>query len=152
MVYLLINHVPFGAGSAPNRFRVGDLFLQDLSAQARAIRSAGGKLIVATSFVPELDSMSGGSFNTVEIDPAECGFEYVPLPRYQSLKQFREVRHELKAKLREAIGRADIVQMDYGGHPFMLGQIAWPIAGKLGKKRIWLFDGADPFPRLELEA
>ena len=42
--------------------------------------------------------------------------------------------------------------MDYGGHPFMLGQIAWPIAGKLGKKRIWLFDGADPFPRLELEA
>src|SRR5438093_3842295 len=129
MVYLLINHVPSGAGSAPDRFHVGDLFLQDLSAQARAITDLGGKLIVATSFVRGLDSMSGGSFNTVEIDPAEFHFEYVPLPRYQSLKQFREVRRELKAKLRDAIARADIVQMDYGGYPFMLGQVAWPIAG-----------------------
>ena len=42
--------------------------------------------------------------------------------------------------------------MDYGGYPFMLGQIAWPIATRLHKKRIWLFDGADPFPRLELDA
>jgi glycosyltransferase involved in cell wall biosynthesis len=41
--------------------------------------------------------------------------------------------------------------MDYGGHPFMLGQVAWPIAVGEHKKRIWLFDGADPFPRLELD-
>jgi hypothetical protein len=32
------------------------------------------------------------------------------------------------------------------------GQVAWPIAGRLGRRRIWVFDGADPFPRLELHA
>ena len=26
--------------------------------------------------------------------------------------------------------------------------IAWPIAGELKKKRIWVFDGGDPFPHL----
>jgi glycosyltransferase involved in cell wall biosynthesis len=152
MRYLLINHVPFGAGEKPGHFRVGDLFFQDLLAQARAIREVGGQLIVATPLVPKLDAMSGGSFNTVEVDPTEAGFTYVPLPRYQSLKQYRSVRSELNAKLADAIKTADVVQMDYGGHPHMLGQIAWPIAQELGKKKIWLFDGADPFPRLELEA
>jgi len=34
----------------------------------------------------------------------------------------------------------------------MLGEVAWPLAARHNKKRIWLFDGADPFPRLELEA
>src|SRR5690349_11589040 len=128
MVYLLINHVPFGAGSATTRYRVGDLFLQDLCAQARAIRNVGGRLIVATPFVQNLSAMSGGSFNTVEADPSDCGFEYVPLPRYQSLKEYRRVRRELNEALTHAIARADIIQMDYGGYPFMLGQIAWPIA------------------------
>lgn len=152
MVYLLINHVPFGAGNRPSQFCVGDLFLQDLRAQARAIQDTGGKLVVATPLVKQLDAMSGGSFNTVQIDPAEHDFTYVPLPRYQSLKQYRNVRAELYTKLAAAIKNADVVQMDYGGHPHMLGQIAWPIAEELGKKKIWLFDGADPFPRLELEA
>ncbi len=152
MVYLLINHVPFGAGSAPNRFRVGDLFIQDLRAQARAIQKVGGTLLVATPLVQNLGAMSGGSFNTIDVDPAECGFEYAPLQRYQSLKEYRNVRGDLKQKLHDAITRADIIQMDYGGHPFMLGQIAWPIASALAKKKIWLFDGADPFPRLERDA
>ena len=152
MNYLLVNHVPFGAGSKPGRFRVGDLFLQDLRAQAHALRCVGFDLTVAVPLVQDLGAMSGGSFNTVEIDPRECGFDYVPLPRYQSLKQFRQVKHDLKRALHESISRSDIVQMDYGGYPFMLGQIAWPIASELNKKRIWLFDGADPFPRLELEA
>src|SRR5262249_23553514 len=67
-------------------------------------------------------------------------------------KEYLSVRNSLRAALRDAIAHADIVQMDYGGFPFMLGEIVWPIAGDLGKKRIWLFDGADPFPRLELDA
>ena len=59
MKYLLINHVPFGAGNSPGTFRVGDLFLQDLCAQANAIRRAGGELIIATPLVQNLDAMSG---------------------------------------------------------------------------------------------
>ena len=145
MRYLLINHVPFGSGTKPNQYRVGDLFLQDLRAQATAITSGGGKLIVATPCVADLNAMSGGSFNTIEINPADHGFEYAPLPRYLSMKQFFKVRSELQSALTKAIASADIVQMDYGGHPVMLGQVAWPIAGKLGKKRIWIFDG-DPVP------
>src|SRR4029453_11346337 len=47
---------------------------------------------------------------------------------------------------------ASVVQADSGGHPFALGSIVWPIAGGGGRKRIWVFDGADPFPRLELAA
>jgi glycosyltransferase involved in cell wall biosynthesis len=150
MHYLLINHVPFGATDAPDRFRVGDLFLQDLCAQARAICEVGGTLVVATPLVRELNPMSGGSFNTVEINPQECGFQYEPIPRYQSLNQYRSVRNELRFTLRKLIDHAEVIQMDYGGHPFMLGQVAWDLARE--KKRIWLFDGADPFPRLELEA
>src|SRR5256885_15520431 len=99
MRYLLINHVPFGSGEKPGSFRVGDLFLQDLRAQASAIREVGGKLIVATPLVPKLDAMSGGSFNTVEVNPSEADFTFVPLPRYQSLKQYRSIRSELNAKL-----------------------------------------------------
>jgi glycosyltransferase involved in cell wall biosynthesis len=152
MNYLLINHVPFGAGSSPDTFQVGDLFLQDLRAQALALKNVGLNLTVATPCVPHLNAMSGGSFNTIEISPAACGFAYQPLPRYQSLKQYFQVRRDLNQKLHDAISHADLIQMDYGGHPFMLGQLAWPIATRLNKKRIWLFDGADPFPRLELDA
>ncbi|HEX3356925.1 MAG TPA: glycosyltransferase [Tepidisphaeraceae bacterium] len=152
MTYLLINHVPFGAGSSSDTFQVGDLFLQDLRAQARALKNVGINLVVATPCVQKLNAMSGGSFNTVEISPLACDFAYVPLPRYQSLKEYFKVRRDLNQKLHAAISGADIIQMDYGGHPFMLGQLAWPIATQLNKKRLWLFDGADPFPRLELDA
>src|SRR5215207_3951563 len=113
MRYLLINHVPFGKGSTPRTFHVGDLFLQDLCAQAGAIREAGGELTVATPLVENLGAMSGGSFNTVDADPAACGFAYHPLPRYQSLKQYLTVRSALKAQLRSAIAGAEIIQMDY---------------------------------------
>lgn len=152
MVYLLINHVPLGRGSSPDRFFVGDLFLQDLRAQARAIHSTGGRLIVATPCVDRLDPQAGGSFNTLEIIPDEHWFEYIPLPRYLSMKQYLQVLRDLRRRLRKAVGVADVVQMDYGGYPVMLGQEAWNIATQLDKKRIWLFDGADPFPRLELHA
>jgi glycosyltransferase involved in cell wall biosynthesis len=151
MNYLLVNHVPFGRGSTPKTFRVGDMWLQDLRAQNRAI-GAHGRMIVATPLVDHLDSGLSGSFNLVEIDPADEGFDYFPLPFFISMKQYIAVRRELKTRLAETITKADVVQLGYGGHPVAVGQVAWPIAGRLGKKRIWVFDGADPFPRMQLHA
>lgn len=153
MTYLLVNHVALGRADAPGRFRIGDLWLQDLSAQARAMASVGLELIVATPCVAAGQPLSAsGSFNTVEIVPSEHGFEYVPLPRYLSMSQYLRVRRRMRETLRGAMEDVSIVQMGYGGHPVALGQVAWPIAGELGKKRIWVFDGADPFPRLQLDA
>ena len=147
-----MNHVPFARGASRATFRVGDMWLEDLRAQARAVREAGGRLTVATPCVAAEAWTGGGSFNAVEMSPDDNGFEYVPLPRYLSPRQFLKVRGELKRRLRKAVGVADVVQMGYGGHPVAMGQIVWPIAGRLGKRRIWSFDGADPFPRLHLEA
>ena len=48
MRYLLINHVPFGRGSSDGTYVVGDMWLEDLRAQARAINDAGMTLVVAT--------------------------------------------------------------------------------------------------------
>lgn len=152
MKYLLVNHVALGHGNAPGTYRIGDLWLADLRAQARAITDAGMRLVVATPCVPANAPLSAsGSFNTIEITPAEQGFEYVPLPRYLSMREYLRVRKPLQNALRDAMRDADVVQLGYGGHPIALGQVAWPIAGELGKKRIWIFDGADPFPRLELD-
>lgn len=150
MRYLLINHVPFGRGSSAETFRVGDMWLEDLRAQTSAIRQAGMDLIVATPLMDKLDH--SGSFNSIEIRPEEHGFRYEPLPFYISFKQYLKVKGALKRRLREVIAPVEIVHCGYGGHPVALGQIAWPIAGEMGKKRIWIFDGADPFPRLELHA
>lgn len=150
--YLLINHVPFGRGNAPGTFLVGDMWLEDLRAQADAIRDAGMELTVATPMVEQLDLKASGSFNAVEIRPEDHGFRYEPLPFYISMKQFLRTRAALTARIAEVIASADIVQMGYGGHPVALGELAWPIARKHQKKTIWVFDGADPFPRLELHA
>lgn len=155
MKYLLVNHVALGRAGSPGRFRIGDLWLQDLSAQARAVAAAGMKLVVATPCVAVDQPLSAsGSFNTLEIVPQEHGFEYFPLPRYLSMLQYLLVGKSLMRRLRGIIGMEDVgvVQMGYGGHPVALGQVAWPIVGALGKKRIWVFDGADPFPRLQLDA
>ena len=156
MNYLLVNHVPLAYGRTRATYRVGDMWLEDLRAQARAVADAGGRLIVATPCVSAEQLAGGGatsgSFNTVEITPDDHGFEYVPLPHYVSMRGFLKVRAALKKKLAGAIATADVVQMGYGGHPVPLGKVAWPIAGRLGKRRIWVFDGADPFPRLRLEA
>ncbi len=152
MKYLLINHVPFGRGSSADTFRVGDMWLEDLRAQAKAIGDAGMELIVATPLVDQLEAKGSGSFSSVEIRPRERGFEYCPLPYYITFKQFLKVKSELIARLFEITRDADLVQMGYGGHPVALGEVAWPVAAKLSKKRVWTFDGADPFPRLELQA
>src|ERR1700753_367059 len=101
-------------------------------------------LTVATPLVDKLDLTTSGSFNAVEINPADHGFTYAPLPFYVSFKQYLKVKAKLIAAMTEAIRSADIIQAGYGGHPIALGEVAWPIAGKLRRKRIWVFDGADP--------
>src|SRR5437870_3004630 len=65
--YLLINHIPLGRGSTPGTVAIGDMWLEDLRAQSRAIAEVGMKLVVATPLVDKLDLQSSGSFNAVEI-------------------------------------------------------------------------------------
>src|SRR5712671_3422740 len=98
------------------------------------------RLTLAAPLVEQLNPMRGGSFNNTEIIPSERGFDFFPLPFYESARQYFRVRKRLRRELAEAIATADIVQCGYGGHPFPLGRVAWPIAGKLKKARIWVFD------------
>lgn len=149
MRYLLVNHVPFSRGDRAGSYRVGDMWREDLAAQARAIAEVGGTLTVATCYAPEVAKEQTGSFNTVDVIPEDMGFRYVELPLWNSHRTYFGIRKQLKEALGKAIADADVVQLDYGGYGFSLGQAGWPIAASLGKKRIWLFDGADPFPRME---
>lgn len=147
MDYLLVSHIPVGMGSEPNRLLIGDLWLEDLRAQAEAW-APYGRLIVTVPQTAHLSLASSGSFNLVEIDLSEEKFDFFPLPYYRNWRSFVQAAPLLSRRLRQVCRQATIVQADYGGHPLPLGQIVWPIAGKFGKKRIWVFDGADPFPRL----
>jgi glycosyltransferase involved in cell wall biosynthesis len=149
MRYLLINHVPFAKGLRPNSYRVGDLFREDLQAQAQAIANEGGTMTVATCFLPEPDVTYSGSFNVVDVVPEELGFKYVELPMWKTYKQYFQLKSRMRQILLPVIREHDIVQMDYGGYAMSVGQAVWPLATALKKKRIWLFDGADPFPRME---
>jgi glycosyltransferase involved in cell wall biosynthesis len=150
--YLLVSHVPFGRTAQRGRFQIGDLWLEDLRAQSAAIRDAGMRLVVAAPLMDQLRLELCGSFNAVEIDPADHHFEFRPLPHYITLRRFLRARRELVSKLTSAIDSVGIVQMGYGGHPIGPGRVAWPIARRLERKCIWVFDGADPFPRLHLHA
>jgi len=148
--YLLINHLPFGRSATPGRFFVRDMWLEDLRAQVAALRAAGMEVTVAAPLVDVLAAQ--GSSATVEIDPVAEDFRYVPLPHYVSFAQFVQKRAGLRNVLLDAIAEADIVQMGYGGHPVPLGAVAWPLAGRRNKKRIWMFDGGDPFPQWTFHA
>ena len=150
--YLLVSHVPFGRTAAPDRFLIGDLWLEDLRAQTASLREQGVRLVLAAPLMDELNVALTGSFNVVELSPAEVGFEYERLPFYISMKQFLQTKSRTIARLAEVMRDADIVQVGYGGHPVALGEIALPLAKRMNKKVIWVFDGADPFPRLELHA
>jgi glycosyltransferase involved in cell wall biosynthesis len=68
------------------------------------------------------------------------------------MAQYLCKHHWTIAALKRVIHGADLMQAGYGGHPVALGSLAWPIARQLGARRIWVFDGADPIPRLRLEA
>ena len=149
MRYLLVNHVAFGRTASPERLQVGDLWLEDLRAQARAI-GRFGTLMVAAPLVDHLDPETSASFNVVEFQPRNLGVEFVPLPHSISMRDYLSVRGDLRRRLKQAIRAATVVQADSGGYPFALGSIVWPLARSAQRKRIWVFDGADPFPRLEL--
>jgi glycosyltransferase involved in cell wall biosynthesis len=147
--YLMVNHVPFGKSECDDTFKVGDMWLEDLRAQKRAI-GPHGRLLVATPLHEHLAEEDSGSFNLVEFKPREEGIVYFPLPPYLNTQEYLLRYAQLRRCLSEAVSHSDIVQADYGGHPVPLGRVVWDIAGKQNKKRIWLFDGADPMPRMEL--
>src|SRR5947199_2046088 len=86
--YLLVNHIPLGRGATPGTVTIGDMWLEDLRAQSRAIADAGMKLVVATPLVDKLDLQASGSFNAVEIRTEDHGFEHEPLPFYVTMPQF----------------------------------------------------------------
>jgi glycosyltransferase involved in cell wall biosynthesis len=147
MNYLLINHIPFGKGQSPHHYVVGDMWLEDLRAQAKAW-SPYGRLSVAAPCLDSIPVEVSGSFNLVEVNLQEEDFNIFALPYYRSWKTFVQVYRAVKYQLDQACQWASVVQADYGGHPIPLGQLAWSIAEKYNKKGIWVFDGADPFPRL----
>lgn len=146
--YLLVSHLPFGRGSAPGRFRAGDMWLHDLEAQRAALQGVGLGLVVAAPLVEELEVGASGSFELLDFDPRERGFELVPLPYYRSLRGWLGARSAVRRALAAAIPRAEVVHMGDGAHPIPLDEIAWPIAGALGKLRVWVYDGADVVARL----
>jgi glycosyltransferase involved in cell wall biosynthesis len=152
-IYLLVNHLALAATANPARFRIGELWLFDLQSQAKAIADAGMKLVVATPCAAAADPLPvRGGFQSLGIVPDEHGFEYQPLPRFADLAGYRQTRVAFDEALRRAIAIADVVQMGHGGHPLPFGQLAWPIASGLGKRRVWVFDGPDPVARRLAEA
>lgn len=149
--YLLVTHVPFGRGTTAGSLRAGDMWLEDLRAQRQALAGTC-TLAVAAPVLDDLDERTSGSFDLAELDPRREGIAVVPLPPAGTWREVLRDGRRLRRVLADAIADCDVVQADYGGHPVSLGEIAWPIARRLGRKRIWLFDGADPFPRLERDA
>lgn len=149
MNYLIINHIPFGKGLHPDTFMVGAMWLEDIRATVQAMQRVGLHLIIATPLFENLSIHQSGSFNLVEINPQQEGFDYYPLPQFTNFREYLKRRAALRTALKLVITQATIIQADYGGHPVSMGQEAWDLAK--GKKRIWNFDGADPFPRLELQ-
>lgn len=146
--YLLVNHVPFGPGQRPGRLRVGAMWLHDLGAQRDALAAVGGRLLVACPLAPDLDLAASGSFDLLEIEPAEHGFEYVPLPYYRSLGGWLRSRGAVRRTLSDAVARAEVVHLGDGAHPIALDEIGWPLAGREGRLRVWVYDGADVLPRM----
>lgn len=150
--YLLVNHVPFAAGSAPGQFHVGQLWIEDLRAQNRAIRATGGRLTVAVPLVHDVAALGSEGFGTETIDLAAEGFDFVPLPRYQSMRQFLRARRAVAGAIVAAARSADIVQLGPSGHPLPLCWDAWAEVGQLGRRRIWIMDGGDASKQWELQA
>jgi hypothetical protein len=69
MNYLLVNYVPFRKGSSPNRLIIGDMWLEYLRSQVNNWLPYG-RLRSASPWVNKVTLEDSGSFNLVEIDPA----------------------------------------------------------------------------------
>lgn len=154
MIYLLVNHVAFAPGRSRARFRLPEAHLTDLRATAAAIAGVGGRLIVAAPRCGPNDASPAARSPSrqTEFSPDAEGFEFVPLPFYINLRQYWRARTGLETALRAIIPATDVVQMDYAGHPIMLAETAWPIAGEMGKPRVFVFDAHDPFPSMQADA
>jgi len=147
MKYLVIEHVPLGYSHTTGHYQIGAMWLEDLRAMSKAIQQQGGELHVATPLLHNLDVLESGSFDLITIKPEEEGFTYHPLPEFRSFKQLFSAWNRLQQGFNAAIKNMDIVQLSYGGHPLPLGQLAWKHCDP--DKVIWIFDGADPFPRYQ---
>ncbi len=143
MRYLLVNHIPAGAGSDPAHLLLPADWARDVGATARAAQAAGIELTIATPFANR--PIKGG----VEIVPDRAGFEHLTLSFYDSARSFLHERLELTSTLDEAIARADVVQLDHGGYPVSLGHVADPIAKSRRKRTVWIISG-DALPQSSL--
>lgn len=141
---MLVNHVPFLPGSRPGSVRLGDLWYEDLCAQAEAIARVGGKLVVATPFGGVAQE---GSFGTIEIECAKAPFAYEPLPGSDTLGGFVRALPSLRARLAKILASADLAHIALGGHPIPPGSVAWLLAGRAQLPRILVFDGSDEVER-----
>lgn len=151
MKYLCITHVPVFAGQSPGVLRFTRAHLRDLLPQANALQEAGFDFVLATPLFETIDARTLSKHEIVDLPKHERPFSYVPLPGYRTMPQFLSTRPRLLEAIRIAAYDADIVQLGAAGHPIAMGQVAWPVIGKLKKKRIFVF-GSDPFPALAKHA
>jgi len=122
--------------------------LADLRAQAVALRDAGMRLLVAAPVLPAAHPAAKGC-TSEEFSTDDLDFELLHLPVYVSMRDYLRRKERLVHALEQHLAVADIAQLGYGGHPMMLGEVAWPIAHKVGAKIVWMFDAIDPFERMK---
>ncbi|MCS7034698.1 MAG: glycosyltransferase [Phycisphaerae bacterium] len=144
MNYLVVNHIPFALGSARDLVRSSSVALDDFRAQAAALREVAIRMMIAAPVVPA-HHPAAARCDSEPFAPDAFGFELLHLPVYQSMRAYLRVKGRLIGALRQCIASAEIVQLGYGGHPMMLGEVGWPIAGELGRRRVWMFDATEPF-------
>jgi glycosyltransferase involved in cell wall biosynthesis len=147
MRYLLLTSVPAYAGQSDGVIRVTESWHNELLAQTAALAAAGFDVTVATPLHAGLDADTLVAHRIVEIEPTKLDFAYAALPEYRTMSQFVAARAALRERIGRLAAEADVVQMGPGGHPFALGQVAWPVVKRLGRKTVFSFS-TDPFPAL----
>lgn len=139
MKYLLVNHIPIRRSEKPGRFSFGKLWYIDMVAQIDALRRVGFDVVLAAPLSDESYRRASKGFGLVDVVPEDVGFEFLPLPYFNSFGSYRGVRGESKKRLAEIIRDVDIVQVAVDP----AGIDAWRIATDLGVKRLLIFDGGD---------
>lgn len=145
--YLVVIHIPYAVDSAGNVL-TGDMWVKDLRGMAKEL----GRITVAAPCIPRdtLMPMSTGSFSlaTVAADDPQLGF--LPLPRYQSVREFLSAYLHTRRLLRQYVRNARIIHVDTGGWPIPQGEIAYRLARRYRRKTLlFLGDGSDPVSRLD---
>jgi hypothetical protein len=146
VICLLVHHVPFAPARSAASFRLPETALLDLRAQARALAERGGRLIVAAPLLSRSASPRNGESGLINFVPDAEGFEYAPLPHYDSLRGYWSTRREIAQTLANVLSTADLVQFGAGGHPILLAENAWDLAAEANRPRVFSFDTTDPVP------